>query len=48
MGICPQGGFFLPGNCAPMSEAAIRVENISYSYGDIEAVKGVSYGVQRG
>ena len=31
-----------------MSEPAIHVENISYSYGDIEAVKGVSFDVQPG
>ncbi len=31
-----------------MSDAAIRVEDISYSYGDIEAVKGISFEVAPG
>jgi ABC-2 type transport system ATP-binding protein len=31
-----------------MSEPAIRVEDISYSYGDIEAVRGVSFEVSPG
>jgi ABC-2 type transport system ATP-binding protein len=31
-----------------MSDAAIRVEDISYSYGEIEAVKGVSFEVAPG
>ena len=31
-----------------MTEPAIRVENLSFSYGDIEAVKGVSFDVQPG
>ncbi len=31
-----------------MSEPAIRVENVSYSYGDIEAVRGISFEVSPG
>ncbi len=31
-----------------MSDAAIRVEDVSYSYGDIEAVKGISFEVAAG
>jgi len=31
-----------------MSDAAIRVEDVSYSYGDIEAVKGISFEVAPG
>ena len=31
-----------------MSEPAIQVDNITYSYGDIQAVKGISFDVQPG
>ncbi len=31
-----------------MTEAAIKVEGITYSYGDLQAVKGISFEVQPG